>query len=344
MSDDKEESWKDTNVGNIGSDADKAARKSAASGEPAWNNAGLKAGMDIWRIEQFKVADVARETYGKFFLGDSYIVLDTKEDPDSGKLLHNIHFWLGPETSLDEQGTAAYKTVELDDFFDGEPIQYREEGKNESDMFKALFPDGLEYMEGGCPTGFKHVELNEWEPKLWVVRRVKGKIENVRLPLHTRSLIAGDCFVLSAAKAIYVLEGPETEPLEKVAANKLAEERESIRGGKVQATHDIEDEFWEALEGDKPSWYKGPTVVEAAPPPAPAIPTASGAMAPPGRGRGYTYDELKQHGHAEGVDPSSKEDSLNDADFKEVFGMAKEAFHALPKWKQQNLKKEKGLF
>ena len=62
--------------------------------------------------------------YGHFYNGDSYIVLETREaeevdgiKPD--KLVHRIFFWLGLYTSIDAQGTAAYKTVELDDLFDG---------------------------------------------------------------------------------------------------------------------------------------------------------------------------------------------------------------------------------
>ena len=35
-----------------------------------------------------------------------------------GKLLHTIHFYIGSESSIDEKGTAAYKTVELDDFLE----------------------------------------------------------------------------------------------------------------------------------------------------------------------------------------------------------------------------------
>lgn len=38
-----------------------------------------------------------------------------KEDPGSNELFYNLHFWLGEETTQDEAGTAAYKTVELDD-------------------------------------------------------------------------------------------------------------------------------------------------------------------------------------------------------------------------------------
>ncbi|NXK47472.1 VILI protein, partial [Chauna torquata] len=45
-----------------------------------------------------------------------------------------------------------------------------------------------------------------------------------------------------------------------------------------------------------------------------------------------------------GVDPSRKEQHLSDQDFQAVFGMSRSAFGSLPVWKQQNLKKEKGLF
>ena len=74
--------------------------------------------------------------YGHFYDGDSYIVLHVcsllliiqrrylsittekqtyKKDPDNEELSYDLHFWLGSETTQDEAGTAAYKTVELDD-------------------------------------------------------------------------------------------------------------------------------------------------------------------------------------------------------------------------------------
>eukprot|EP00227_Mantoniella_beaufortii_P001896 CAMPEP_0197607554 /NCGR_PEP_ID=MMETSP1326-20131121/47338_1 /TAXON_ID=1155430 /ORGANISM="Genus nov. species nov., Strain RCC2288" /LENGTH=64 /DNA_ID=CAMNT_0043175629 /DNA_START=3 /DNA_END=194 /DNA_ORIENTATION=+ len=51
---------------------------------------------------------------GKFFSGDSYIVLHTWEV--KGSISMNVHFWLGAETSRDEAGAAALMTVELDQF------------------------------------------------------------------------------------------------------------------------------------------------------------------------------------------------------------------------------------
>merc|ERR1719240_531624 len=111
----------------------------------------------IWRIEHFHVVAVEESTYGKFHKGDSYICLQTIANPDSGKLTHHIYFYLGSETSVDEQGTAAYKTVELDDFFDGEPVQHREVMNEESDDFKALFGGEITQLDGGIDSGFKHV-------------------------------------------------------------------------------------------------------------------------------------------------------------------------------------------
>ncbi|XP_027948050.1 villin-1 [Eumetopias jubatus] len=46
----------------------------------------------------------------------------------------------------------------------------------------------------------------------------------------------------------------------------------------------------------------------------------------------------------EGVDPSKKEEYLSTEDFTKALGMTPTAFSALPRWKQQQLKKEKGLF
>ena len=130
----------DTNVALIGSDEDKAARKSAAETEEAWWDSGKKPGVEVWRIEKFKVVKWPVEKHGTFYEGDSYIVLHTyKQGTLNPKLMYDVYFWLGSKTSRDEMGTAAYKTVELDDLLDGAPIQHREVMKHESEAFKGLF-------------------------------------------------------------------------------------------------------------------------------------------------------------------------------------------------------------
>merc|ERR1719210_638047 len=150
----------DTNMAGVGGEEDKANRKAAASTEPAWEGVGLEPGLWVWRIEAFKVVPWPKEKYGKFHEGDSYIVLQTEFEPEdetgapSEKLQHDIHFWLGKKTSTDERGTAAYKTVELDDFFDGEPVQHREVQGHEGSDFRSYFKE-LEYLPGGVESGFK---------------------------------------------------------------------------------------------------------------------------------------------------------------------------------------------
>uniref|UniRef100_H2ZV12 Villin-1 n=1 Tax=Latimeria chalumnae TaxID=7897 RepID=H2ZV12_LATCH len=46
----------------------------------------------------------------------------------------------------------------------------------------------------------------------------------------------------------------------------------------------------------------------------------------------------------EGVDPTRREDYLDDDDFTAILGMSRGSFGNLPLWKQLNIKKEKGLF
>ena len=38
------------------------------------------------------------------------------------KLLYDVHFWIGKESTQDEYGTAAYKTVELDTLVSSEML------------------------------------------------------------------------------------------------------------------------------------------------------------------------------------------------------------------------------
>lgn len=87
-----------------------------------------------------------------------------------------------------------------------------------------------------------------------------------------------------------------------------------------------------------------------APAPAAAAPAAAaytgaaytGAAIPLAALKALTKDNLT--GEYAGVDLSSKEKYLSDADFTAALGMGRDAFAALAKWKQADVKKKAGLF
>merc|ERR1719410_278790 len=163
MSDEDKKRLADTNMESYGGEEHKKLREAAASKEKAWKGAGEEAGLQIWRIEKFEVKKWKKARYGEFHTGDSYIVLQTIET-DEGKD-YNVFFWLGAETTQDEAGTAAYKTVELDDLLGDEPVQYREVQGNESRQFTDMF-DKIVTLDGGIKSGFNVVEPEKYSPRL----------------------------------------------------------------------------------------------------------------------------------------------------------------------------------
>ena len=217
--------WQDTNMALFGSDVEKKIKAAAADGEPQWDDAGLKPGLQIWRIESFKVKPWPESKYGQFHTGDSYIVLHTYiKDPEVNpdKLAWNIHFWIGSESSQDEYGTAAYKTVELDDKLGGAAVQHREVESSESDLFCGHFPKGVRYLKGGVATGFKHVEDPATrEPVLLRIKGTAGNMQLRQVRLKRTYMNSGDVFVMDTVDALWQWNGAEASAHEKSKAAEL---------------------------------------------------------------------------------------------------------------------------
>jgi len=239
----------------FGTPIEKEIKKHAADGEPAWNHAGKAPGIEVWRVEKFKIVAWPKDQYGKFFSGDSYIVLNTYKEKDA--LKYNVHFWLGEHTTLDEAGTAAYKTVELDDKLNGLPVQYREVQGQESKKFLDLFHH-FEVVAGGIESGFHHVEPEKYVPRLL---HIKGKLNKTvvrQVPATTDSLNHGDVFILDCGLKLYQFSPSGAGAGEKAKAAQLARAIDDQRGSKV-AIHvfgydDSDDNakfFWEFLGGKK---------------------------------------------------------------------------------------------
>jgi len=246
----------DSNIANLGSELEKNVKAAAAQGENAWKSAGKEVGIQVWRIQKFKVTNVPKAEYGSFYSGDSYIVLHTyKPDPKGEKLSWDAHFWLGTYTTQDEAGTAAYKTVELDDYLGGAPVQYREVQGFETQRFLSYFKSGLRILEGGADTGFNHVKPTEYRTRLL---HLKGKrfIRVSEVPLSAKSLNSGDVFIVDAGAELVQWNGSKAGIMEKSKAAALVQAIEGERNGKskghVVEESDDDSAFWALLGGKGP--------------------------------------------------------------------------------------------
>ncbi|CAO2649043.1 Nn.00g099920.m01.CDS01 [Neocucurbitaria sp. VM-36] len=228
----QEYDWRDSNVSLVNSDIDHKIKYQSAATEPAWNNGviGAEPGLFIWRIEDFEVVSWPREKYGSFHEGDSYIVLKSEsikaKEGDADKLIHDIFFWLGRHTTQDEAGTAAYKTVELDEFLHGAATQHRELQTSPSDAFSQLFPR-LKILRGGVQSGFTHVDVNEEAQHIDTLLRVfkhpsaaagRDSVLVHEVDPTWKSLDEEDVFILDKGNKIFVWQGKKCSPMEKMKA------------------------------------------------------------------------------------------------------------------------------
>ncbi|CAN1173348.1 VLN2 [Linum perenne] len=181
--------------------------------DPAFQGVGQKPGTEIWRIENFQPTAVPKAEHGKFYMGDSYIVLQTTQTK-GGSYLYDIHFWIGKDTSQDEAGAAAIKTVELDAALGGRAVQHREIQGHESDQFLSFFKPCIIPLEGGVASGFRHAEEEEFETRLYIC---KGKrvVRMKQVPFARSSLNHDDVFILDTEKKIYQFNGANSNIQER---------------------------------------------------------------------------------------------------------------------------------
>ncbi|KAG6649182.1 hypothetical protein I3843_07G191200 [Carya illinoinensis] len=228
--------------------------------DPAFQGAGQKAGLEIWRIENFRPVPVPKSSYGKFFTGDSYVILKTTASK-SGALRHDIHYWLGKDTSQDEAGAAAIKTVELDAALGGRAVQYREGQGHETEKFLSYFKPCIIPQEGGVSSGFKHAEAEEHKTRLFVC---KGKhVVHVKEVSFARSsLNHDDIFILDTKSKIFQFNGSNSSIQERAKALEVVQyikdtyhdgkcEVAAVEDGKLMADAET-GEFWAFFGGFAP--------------------------------------------------------------------------------------------
>ncbi|GAB1598742.1 gelsolin-like protein 2 [Argonauta hians] len=254
--------WKDSNLANFGSDLERQVKKESAQTEPAWEGAGAEVGLQVWRIVKFEVTHWPKEDYGSFYNGDSYIVLNTYTVDDSEDLKYDVHFWIGKDSSQDEYGTAAYKTVELDTLLDDKAVQHREVQGAESELFKSYF-ENLIILEGGAETGFRHVEAESYRPRLLRFVGSRKNIEMLEVPKHRSCMNDCDVFILDKGDVIYQMNTPNSNKDERFKAVQFLQVLKSDRGNVEVETLEQDDtrdshDFYESLTDEEPDDVDAP--------------------------------------------------------------------------------------
>ncbi|NXX83103.1 VILI protein, partial [Urocolius indicus] len=199
-------------------------------------------GIQIWRIESMEMVPVPTKSYGNFYEGDCYVLLSTHKTGNG--FSYDIHYWLGKESSQDEQGAAAIYTTQMDDHLGSVAVQHREVQGHESETFRGYFKQGIIYKKGGVASGMKHVETNVYNVQRLL--HVKGKKNVVagEVEMSWKSFNRGDVFLLDLGQLIVQWNGPESNRNERLKAMTLAKDiRDRERGGRAKVgVVDGEDE------------------------------------------------------------------------------------------------------
>lgn len=107
-------------------------KKLAEEAEAFMASCGKKP-LEVFRIEKFTPTLQPEDTYGKFFEGDSYVVLKQHEAE------YDIHYWHGKEATTDEMGCSAFFSVQLSARLPKDSHHHLEEQMYEGDQFLSYF-------------------------------------------------------------------------------------------------------------------------------------------------------------------------------------------------------------
>ena len=210
----------------------------------------LRAGLEfsVWRVVKLELVKVPERDWGKFYSGDCYVLYDGRYGGQ------HVYYWIGEDSSIDEQAVAAIKAVELDNMFNGMAVQHREVMDYESQRFRKLFPDGVITLKGGADSGLTHVTDKEHLVKLFQV--AGGKVPVLReVAVDWTNMNHGDTFVFDAGYQIFIWSGATSSGAERISAANLAARLRDKPGENVVHLSDGREEE-ELTEDELQVWSK----------------------------------------------------------------------------------------
>uniref|UniRef100_A0A3B3TT89 Supervillin a n=1 Tax=Poecilia latipinna TaxID=48699 RepID=A0A3B3TT89_9TELE len=227
--------------------------------------------VEVWHILEFDYSRLPRQSIGQFHDGDTYVVkwkymvstaVGKRQNPEqqktagAGKEKCCYFFWQGRNSTINEKGTSALMTVELDEER-GAQVQVLQ-GK-EPPCFLQCFKGGMIVHSG------KREEEEENSQNDWRLYCVRGEVEVeghlLEVACHCSSLRSRVSMVLLGVSQalIYLWHGcksqTHTREVARVAANRLKEHcplETGLHSSSRVTIWECEEEaepagFWEAL-------------------------------------------------------------------------------------------------
>eukprot|EP00752_Nemacystus_decipiens_P014256 g12677.t1 len=230
------------------------ASSSAMDEKPVDDGSGQ---LEVWRVENFKLAPWPKEKYGQFYGGDCYVMLYTYLV--GGRESYLIYFWQGRESTQDEIGASALLAKDMDDKLNDAAVQVRVVMGKEPKHMRNLFKGHLVIHSGGVASGFKNsTEGDTYDTDGVCLFHVKGtqpdNTYGVQVPEVASSLNSGDAFVLLTPTDIYLWVGNGCSPEETKAADEISKmllDHGDV-SGRTRSTVKEGSEpegFWNALGG-----------------------------------------------------------------------------------------------
>ncbi|XP_076617765.1 villin-1 isoform X2 [Chaetodon auriga] len=204
--------------------------------------------VKVWRIENLELAEVKPRDHGQFYGGDCYVVLYTYQS--SGQQQYILYMWQGRHATKDEITACAYQAVNIDNKYNGAPVQVRVVMGKEPRHFLAIFKGKFIIFEGG--TGRAGAINLEKGPRLFQVRgtdELNTKVTEVQA--RASSLNSNDVFLLKSNHICYLWYGKGCSGDEREMGRAMSDvlskqDKQVVMEGQEPA------EFWVALGGKSP--------------------------------------------------------------------------------------------
>lgn len=215
--------------------------------EEPFKDAGVKDGLEIWRIEgdaavkKFNkpAIDVPADNVGmnafsgNLYTGDVYIFLGSRTKP-TGKRFGEIFYWIGEDASAEQEGVALQLIPDLKDavgqlfgVVQHRRIMHKAEGSFYQKFIQVISQGSpknfqLSYMPGGYTVAGKQWDMDtlisaarDFNERLIKIHIVENTIYVEEVSLDRGSLTSDAVFLLETFGKIYQLNGITCKPIER---------------------------------------------------------------------------------------------------------------------------------